>query len=54
MYVESRQDQEQKNGAVVRRLVGYSKLSGLAATEALSQLYASARLYINFNGYDLI
>lgn len=39
---------EQKNGAVVRRLVGYGRLSGLAATHALAQLYAASRLYINF------
>ena len=39
---------EQKNGAVVRRLVGYGRLSGAAATKALAQLYASSRLYINF------
>jgi hypothetical protein len=39
---------EQKNGSVVRRLVGYGRLSGLAATEALAQLYAWSRLYINF------
>jgi hypothetical protein len=39
---------EQKNGAIVRRLVGYGRLSGLQATNTLAQLYASARLYINF------
>ena len=39
---------EQKNGAVVRRLVGYGRLSGREATKALAQLYASSRLYINF------
>ncbi|WP_230683048.1 integrase catalytic domain-containing protein, partial [Variovorax paradoxus] len=39
---------EQKNGAVVRRLVGYGRLSGAGATKALAQLYASSRLYINF------
>ncbi|MGH2394357.1 MAG: DDE-type integrase/transposase/recombinase, partial [Candidatus Limnocylindria bacterium] len=39
---------EQKNGSVVRRLVGYRRLEGLAAAEALSQLYAAARLYVNF------
>ena len=39
---------EQKNGAIVRRLVGYGRLSGLAATRALAQLYATSRLYINF------
>ena len=39
---------EQKNGAVVRRLVGYGRLSGIEATKALVTLYASSRLYINF------
>jgi len=39
---------EQKNGAIVRRLVGYGRLSGLAATRALAELYAASRLYINF------
>jgi hypothetical protein len=39
---------EQKNGAIVRRLVGYGRLSGIAATAALAQLYAASRLYINF------
>ena len=39
---------EQKNGAVVRRLVGYGRLEGLAATAALARLYAVARLYVNF------
>ena len=39
---------EQKNGAVVRRLVGYGRLSGIDARNALAQLYASSRLYINF------
>jgi hypothetical protein len=39
---------EQKNGAVVRRLAGYGRLSGLAAAGSLQRLYASARLYINF------
>jgi hypothetical protein len=39
---------EQKNGAVVRRLAGYGRLSGLAATGTLQRLYESARLYVNF------
>jgi hypothetical protein len=39
---------EQKNGSVVRRLVGYGRLSGADAGNALAQLYASSRLYINF------
>jgi hypothetical protein len=39
---------EQKNGAVVRRLVGYGRLEGVAAVEALSRLYAASRLFLNF------
>lgn len=39
---------EQKNGAIVRRLVGYGRLSGVEAMKALAKLYASSRLYINF------
>jgi hypothetical protein len=39
---------EQKHGAVVRRLAGYGRLSGLAAASSLQRLYASARLYANF------
>ena len=39
---------EQKNGAVVRRLAGYGRLSGLSATATLGRLYQSARLYVNF------
>jgi hypothetical protein len=39
---------EQKNGAVVRRLVGYRRLEGLAAAGALSRLYAASRLFVNF------
>jgi hypothetical protein len=39
---------EQKNGAVVRRLVGYRRLAGLAAARELARLYASARLFVNF------
>jgi hypothetical protein len=39
---------EQKNGAVVRRLAGYGRLSGLNAAAILGRLYQSARLYVNF------
>ncbi|WP_235008110.1 hypothetical protein [Caballeronia humi] len=39
---------EQKNGAIVRRLVGYGRLQGLDATEVLASLYQVSRLYINF------
>jgi hypothetical protein len=38
---------EQKNGAVVRRLVGHDRLEGVAATGELGRLYASARLFVN-------
>jgi hypothetical protein len=39
---------EQKNGSVVRRLVGYRRLEGLAAAAALSRLYAASRVFVNF------
>ncbi len=39
---------EQKNGAVVRRLVGHGRLEGIAAVKALQRLYAASRLYVNF------
>jgi hypothetical protein len=38
---------EQKNGAVVRKLIGYGRLEGLAATAALRRLYEVSRLYVN-------
>lgn len=39
---------EQKNGSVVWRLVGYRRLEGLAALDALSRLYATSWLFVNF------
>jgi hypothetical protein len=39
---------EQKNGSVVRRLVGYGRLEGVAAAEALTRLYSASRLFVNF------
>jgi hypothetical protein len=39
---------EQKNGSVVRRLVGYGRLEGATAAEALGGLHEVARLYVNF------
>ena len=39
---------EQKNGSVVRRLVGYRRFEGLDAAAALAELYAAARLFVNF------
>jgi hypothetical protein len=38
---------EQKNGAVVRRLVGYGRFEGLASAQALARLYAASRLHTN-------
>lgn len=38
---------EQKNGAVVRRIVGYRRLEGLEAAAALARLYATVRLFVN-------
>ena len=39
---------EQKNGAIVRRMVGYRRLEGLAAAEALARLHRPMRLFVNF------
>ncbi len=39
---------EQKNGAVVRRIVGYRRLGGLTAAAALGELYMVVRLFVNF------
>lgn len=39
---------EQKNGAVVRNFVGYSRFSGVVACQALAQLFQAVRLYVNF------
>ena len=39
---------EQKNGAVVRRTVGYRRYEGLEAAAALARLYSSLRLFVNF------
>jgi hypothetical protein len=39
---------EQKNGAVVRRTIGYRRFEGLQAAAALARLYAAMRLFANF------
>ncbi|MBY6059746.1 transposase family protein [Leisingera daeponensis] len=39
---------EQKNGAVVRRMVGYRRYAGIAAARELACLYRSMRLFVNF------
>jgi hypothetical protein len=39
---------EQKNGAVVRKLLGYRRFQGIAATQAITRLYGASRLFVNF------
>lgn len=39
---------EEKNGSIVRRMVGYDRYEGLEAWRALAALYAKLRLYVNF------
>jgi hypothetical protein len=39
---------EQKNGAVVRKLLGYRRFAGIAAARAIMRLYAASRLFVNF------
>lgn len=39
---------EQKNGAVVRQLVGYDRFNGVPAYKQLNELYRATRLYVNF------
>jgi hypothetical protein len=39
---------EQKNGAVVRRLMGYGRFDGVETARMMARLYAAARLYVNF------
>ena len=39
---------EQKNGAIVRKLIGYGRLQGLTATAALRRVYEASRWYVNF------
>jgi len=49
--VHRRNDQayvEEKNGSVVRRLIGYDRYEGVEAWRALMQLYEVLRLYLNF------
>ena len=39
---------EQKNGAVIRRMVGHERFSGIVAGQALAQLLEAVRLYVNY------
>ncbi len=38
---------EQKNGSVVRKLVGYRRYEGLEALQILEKLYTASRLFVN-------
>jgi hypothetical protein len=38
---------EQKNGEIVRRMVGYRRYEGIAVAEQLARLYAPVRLFVN-------
>ena len=39
---------EQKNGVVVRQIVGYDRFEGMQAYKQLNELYRATRLYVNF------
>lgn len=39
---------EQKNGAIVRKLLGYRRFEGIAAAQVLARLYGASRLFVNF------
>jgi IS30 family transposase len=39
---------EQKNGAIVRKLLGYRRFEGIAAAKAITRLYGASRLFVNF------
>jgi hypothetical protein len=37
---------EQKNGAIVRKLLGYRRFEGIAAAQVLARLYGASRLFV--------
>jgi hypothetical protein len=39
---------EQKNGNIVRRIIGYNRYSSKSAYQCLDRLYTNLRLYVNF------
>jgi hypothetical protein len=39
---------EQKNGSVVRRMLGLRRFEGLAAAQTMGRLYAALRFFVNF------
>ena len=39
---------EQKNGSIVRKMIGYDRFEGIVPCRILAELYQSLRLYVNF------
>src|SRR5271166_474015 len=39
---------EQKNGAVIRKMIGHERFTGIVAGQALAQLLEAVRLYVNY------
>lgn len=39
---------EQKNGAVIRKIVGHERFTGIVAGQAMARLYQTVRLYVNY------
>lgn len=39
---------EQKNGAVIRKIVGHERFSGIVAGQAMAHLFQTMRLYVNY------
>ena len=39
---------EEKNGSIVRRLIGYDRYEGVTAWHTLTELYSVIRLYVNY------
>ena len=39
---------EQKNGSIVRKMIGYDRFEGLVPCRILGELYQTLRLYVNF------
>ena len=39
---------EQKNGAILRKFMGYARYEGMVGTQTLERMYRAARDYVNF------
>ena len=39
---------EQKNGAIIRKIIGHKRFSGLVAGQIMANLFQAVRLYVNF------